>query len=235
MKKLKQKGFSAPEVLLILVVIILVALAGFYIWRGHRQATPTVAKPKQNDIAIQTCATEPELTAECAKLDNPPAGWTTYKSKQSTIRFLYPTSWRLEHPIDHTACCGSKENYYLEEVELIGPNGFQINFTVKIAHKLPLQTWACQVPLKQTNIALNDQYNLVVNGTANIELLSSNPNYLKGDDPACGSQINILPNNKLFKLTGAYAINPSGVQSVDGFLGQPEVQTARTIFGSLHQ
>ena len=63
-----QKGFSAIELVIVLVVVCLLTITGWYVYQARH-------KTNQNSI---------------------PNGWLTFKSADSNIKFSYPPSWHLK-------------------------------------------------------------------------------------------------------------------------------------------
>lgn len=75
-KKLSSKGFSAAILLLVLVVIIALGFASWYVWHNNKTAVPT---PKTS-----TTTTDPY------------ADWKTYSSQTYGVTFKYPHAWTVE-------------------------------------------------------------------------------------------------------------------------------------------
>jgi hypothetical protein len=202
-KDRKTAGFAAIEVLLALVVLIALAVAGYFVFNHSRGAKATA----------------------------PPAGWLVYKSTHSSIRFFYPKAWRLKQ----TSLAG-KPSYYLEDVSLTGPHSFALNFTLEKTHTRPSQSWSCPSHPKQTTVAINAQYNMVLTDRSGVSLLAADSKGSVPDDFACGSLINTLASDKLFKFSGGYtATGTTSTQSLESLANKPEVQIAKTIFSSLKQ
>jgi hypothetical protein len=199
----KASGFAAIEVILMGVALVVLALAGYFVF-NHSQGTKTTA---------------------------PAAGWLTYKSTHSSIQFSYPKSWQLKQ-----VSPSGQPGYYLEDISLTGPNDFTLSFTLEKTHARPLQNWSCQSPPKQTDVSINTQYKMVLTDRRGVSLLATDPKGSVPDDPACGSLINLLGSDKLFKFSGGYTTaSTASTQSIEAFANQPEVQTAKTIFSSLKQ
>src|SRR2546421_12103209 len=156
-----------------------------------------------------------------AETANPPAGWLTYKSTHSSTQFSYPKTWQLKQiPLS------GKPSYYLEDVSLTGPNKFALDFTLEETHTRPNQVWSCQLLPKQTNVAINAQYKMVLTDRSTVSLLATDPKGSVPDDYACGSLINTLAPDKLFKFSGGYTTaGAASSQSIEALANQPEVQT----------
>lgn len=161
----------------------------------------------------------------------PPAGWLIYKSTHSSIQFIYPKDWHLKQ-----LSLDGKPSYYLEDVSLTGPNDFALGFTLEKTHTRPNQTWACPSPPKQADTAINANYKMVLTDRSSLSLLATDPKGSVPDDFACGSLINTLAPDNLFKFSGGYPTGGAApTQSIETLANQPEVQTAKTIFSSFKQ
>ncbi len=239
MKKLKLKGFTTFEVLMVLLIFALIGTIGLYVWYRHDQSSQVTPPKKLPNITVQKCATEPELTLDCNQIIHPPSGWLSYQSTHSTIGFIYPENWtvKMSDVNNEPGINGPKPNYFLEDVNFTGQNGFALNFVLEKTHNPPVQNWLCATyTVKSTDVPLNTQYQLVFNGIGGLSLESTNSDNLKPDDYGCGAVINAIGDNLLFKFTGSYNdINTKSGVTQQNFLNQPEVQTAKTIFASLLQ
>lgn len=85
MKLLTQKGFSALEGLLILVVIGIIGGVGYFVFQARDQSNQTA----KNTSASQTSQTSPLETTT----NDTYAGWTTYTSRVEKMTFKYPDDW----------------------------------------------------------------------------------------------------------------------------------------------
>jgi Tfp pilus assembly protein PilE len=83
MNKISQseKGFTAVEALLIILILAVISFGGYYVW--HTQHTTT-----------NTSAT----TSTAAS--NPYVGWKFYTLKQEKLTFRYPSTWTLKNNSD---------------------------------------------------------------------------------------------------------------------------------------
>ncbi|HET8991571.1 MAG TPA: hypothetical protein VFN31_00865 [Candidatus Saccharimonadales bacterium] len=77
MGKLKnnQKGFSAVEATLILVIVILIGIVGYMVYKNHHNTTKA------------SVSSAPA---------NPYAGWKTYTDSSGVFTFKYPADWTNE-------------------------------------------------------------------------------------------------------------------------------------------
>lgn len=90
MSKLKsdQKGFSAVEVILVLVILALVGAVGVLVAKNHNKTTTA-----STTTASTTKATTP-TTAKTTTPD-PYAGWQTYTATLEPVSFKYPKDWTV--------------------------------------------------------------------------------------------------------------------------------------------
>ncbi len=87
---MRQRGFSAPQVLLMIVVVGLLAGTGWFVWQ---------AKNKTNDTLASTAksGTEPQKTDKKAgatkPTTNPTADWTSESNTPGKFSLKHPKSW----------------------------------------------------------------------------------------------------------------------------------------------
>jgi hypothetical protein len=110
MKK-NQKGFSALEGLLILVIVGLIGFVGWYVWQAKNNADDNLSSATETSNSSQSTATS-----------NPYAGWKTYTSNNEKFTFKYPSNWEL----NGEAASGNLK----EEVGLRGPNNFLMTYSL---------------------------------------------------------------------------------------------------------
>lgn len=86
MKK-NQSGFSIVEVLLVIVAILLLAGAGWYVYSSRKQASNTSSTESSNSTVSDT-----------SEAKDPYAGWKTYTINGQGVSFKYPGDWTLGDP-----------------------------------------------------------------------------------------------------------------------------------------
>ena len=91
MGKLKdgQSGFSAVEGILILVIVVLIGVVGFMVFKNHSKTKPT---PVAGTTTKSSSATTP---AKITTTPDPYAGWQTYSNSQ--VSFKYPSDWKTSN------------------------------------------------------------------------------------------------------------------------------------------
>ncbi|GEM_PF-3112623 len=83
MKK-NQKGFGAVEAMLVLVIVVLVGVAGYMVYKNHHKTTTTAS-------SANSTRTTPSSTSTKTTTD-PYAGWQSYSD--SHVSFKYPSGWQ---------------------------------------------------------------------------------------------------------------------------------------------
>jgi len=89
MKK-NEKGFSAIEGLLIVVIVGIIGFVGWYVWQ---------AKSKNNKAATDTSQVETQTskeettTQQITEQNQIPEGWVEYKNESIGFAFAYPKEW----------------------------------------------------------------------------------------------------------------------------------------------
>lgn len=83
-----QKGFSAVEALLILIIIGLLSVIGWHVWDSNK---------KTNGSA---------KIAESKPLNGNPSEWSWYEKKGAGFKFSYPKNWKITELSPYTATNG---------------------------------------------------------------------------------------------------------------------------------
>lgn len=91
MNKLKKNelGFGAVEGILILVIVLLIGVVGWFVYKN------------QNKAISSTSATTSKTASSPVKtptIVDPYAGWTTYISKAEKVSYKYPSDWKSVTP-----------------------------------------------------------------------------------------------------------------------------------------
>jgi hypothetical protein len=107
-KVLNQKGFSAFEVLLVIVALAAIGAAGYFAFQARQNAA---VKPAP-------------APAPVAKAD-PYAGWLTAKSNLDSLTFKYPSDWKIEQQ------SSDPDKFFDENIKLTSPTGFILHYTVE--------------------------------------------------------------------------------------------------------
>lgn len=84
-------GFSAFEAILVIIIIGLIVVVGYYVWHNNTKGT------NDNTVSVATTSTtQPKnQTSEQAK-PNPYAGWKTYTLPVEKLSFKYPPTWAVD-------------------------------------------------------------------------------------------------------------------------------------------
>ncbi len=93
MSKLRRNeaGFSAVEVVLVLVIVALIGVVGYMVYKNHNKTTPVTS---QQGATSKTTTPTPKPVAT-----DPPADWTTYSGSDGKISLKYPKTWVMAtHP-----------------------------------------------------------------------------------------------------------------------------------------
>lgn len=111
-----QKGFGAVEAVLILIIVILIGVVGWLVYkdRHNKGAAGTASKSSAADTSAKSGAKAPAL--------NPYAGWKTYKLTYEKLTFKYPSAWTLK---DSSASQGLTPN--ADSVTLTASDGYQVS------------------------------------------------------------------------------------------------------------
>lgn len=106
-----QKGFSAIETILVLIIVILIAAVGWLVYKDRRK--PAVTSAKSSTAKSGSAQTKPA---------DPYAGWKTYTLTYEKLTFRYPATWTLQ---DSSASQGLTPN--ADNVTLKAADGYQVS------------------------------------------------------------------------------------------------------------
>ncbi len=94
MNKIKNKGFSTIELLIILVIIAILAGVGWYVFKASKKDD----KSKSSSTSTTTDTTKSKSSTSTTKSD-PTEGWKSYSNSVGQFSFKYPSSWvEASHP-----------------------------------------------------------------------------------------------------------------------------------------
>src|SRR5665647_642488 len=94
--KIKQQGFVAIEVVVVLLIVCALCVAGWYAWKFNTSKTSTVSKK-----------TAQVSTAEI------PSDWIIYQNNDLGISFAYPKTWSFK---EHSGEPTSIKLYYVGDL-----------------------------------------------------------------------------------------------------------------------
>jgi hypothetical protein len=84
--KINEKGFSAVEGLLILIIVSIIGGAGWYVWNANNKAQDSL------DNADASSSTTANLKSKKGNFQLP-AGWQWYENKELSVKFAYPKAY----------------------------------------------------------------------------------------------------------------------------------------------
>jgi hypothetical protein len=229
-KSKNEKGFTAVEGLLIILILVLIGVVGYMVYNnGHKSKAASVSSK--------------------VSTPNPYAGWKTYTASLEPISFKYPANWNINQGPDFGPSKSSNEEY----VRLNGPirtidgTSYKFYFTlnintpqgnpnyssseVQIASSNKLTDPSYPKPLYALILNLDEQEDEVVASTANYQVGTSNMrDFVPFPTSTAGRAIN---------MGGFYQnINQNTLLnnlSLAQFASLPEVQQAEKVFSSLAQ
>lgn len=106
MKKLNSKGFSSVEGLLVLVIILVIAGVGYYVWHSQNKASNTYSSSSSGSAAV-----------------DPYASWHTVKLTTAKVSLRYPVSWKAGTVTSTSAG---------DSVALTGDNGYTLDVAYNV-------------------------------------------------------------------------------------------------------
>jgi Tfp pilus assembly protein PilE len=110
-----QKGFSAVEALLIVIIVGMLGGVGYYVWHSQKQVDNTYSQTA-NSSAVPSKKVSSK-TAPAAT--DPYAGWKNFTTQNAKVGFEYPASWTIKD-----SSTGSDDM-----LQLTGSDGFSANIS----------------------------------------------------------------------------------------------------------
>jgi hypothetical protein len=213
---MNEHGFSAVEGLLIFTIVGIIGIVGWFVYSSNNNV----------NTALNNAANVQNNLSKTTKKPVIPSGWLSYKSKNSTITFSYPSDWTLKST-DNAGI-----SYNLEGVTIAGPNSFSLRFDLEKVHP---NSAMCVTGNQNTATVLANKYYLSVENLSRMFLSLKDTSGTTSCSLSFPTSLNLIDKNTGFIFEGSYGggtSKPSGVYTVDDFLKKPEAQTAKKIFES---
>jgi hypothetical protein len=106
--KSDQKGFSAVEGLLVVLILVVIGAVGYMVYHNNHKTKASVST---------TASTKPASTAKTTTPPDPYAGWQSYSD--SHVSFKYPSGWQI----------GNGDKYATVGIGVTSPNFTSTAFT----------------------------------------------------------------------------------------------------------
>ena len=97
MKKIRnnQQGFSVVEVVLILVIVVLIGVVGWMVYKNHHKDVASSANAGSTTKSVNTSKTSINNPVTATKSSSPTANWTSFTSQDGKFSLKYPSSWTV--------------------------------------------------------------------------------------------------------------------------------------------
>jgi len=102
--KSDEQGFSAVEVILVLVIVVLIGAVGFLVYKNHNKTTK--ASVATTTTTTKPAATTPTKTTTPASTTTQPATGTVIKSADGKVAITLPTDYKMTGRTDGGSTCG---------------------------------------------------------------------------------------------------------------------------------
>ncbi len=86
-----QKGFGAVEAIIVLLVLLVLGAAGWYVWNGQQDENKSASSQTQGKNVESEPSTLPTQSKQQAS--DPTADWATYSNTAGHFSFKYPKTW----------------------------------------------------------------------------------------------------------------------------------------------
>ena len=114
------KGFSAIEGLLIVLVLAVIGFGGYYVWHTQHQS-----KTSTSIIASASSKNSPSTSKQAiTTTPNPYAGWKSYTLTDEKLSFQYPPTWQIT---DYTNTGTGNQDYHADWVTLKSNDNFEFD------------------------------------------------------------------------------------------------------------
>jgi hypothetical protein len=255
-----EKGFSAVEVILVVVIVALIGVVGWFVYKNHNKTTNLNAATSLSNKPATT--TPAKSTTATTQPSNPYAGWKTYHSiLNSGLSFMYPPTWSFT-PATQTPTpnnLGGVENdsvlYSVApttsqgQYAAIPTNVFMcVTFDEYSGNGWSTSNWNLGTPISSQQVNINGK-NLTLatyKGTAIVDGNdSSQPSPSMADEMVLfnpsdtGSGDHFIDTNNNYVVSVSAQFNcqqggfPSGTNLNQGFTQRPETATAKLIIESV--
>ncbi|HUY53156.1 MAG TPA: hypothetical protein VMV24_01100 [Candidatus Dormibacteraeota bacterium] len=88
------KGFGVVELIMAIVIVILLGVVGWYVYKNHKTTAYTAISSKTTTTTKNPITTNDSSPTKTTTIVNPYAGWKTYNSiLNSGLSFEYPANW----------------------------------------------------------------------------------------------------------------------------------------------
>jgi Tfp pilus assembly protein PilE len=121
--KYNQKGFTAVEGLLIVLILVVIGAVGYMVYHNHHKTTTAAATTTSSTKPATSTKTTTSTTTQPASTY---AGWKTYTSAEEGASFKYPANWTATVP-DYSH--GTQPPQGSDYVNINSPdNNFQVHW-----------------------------------------------------------------------------------------------------------
>jgi hypothetical protein len=233
MKKIRnnEAGFSAIELVLVIVVVALIGISGWLVYEDHHKSTTTTTTTKSTGNTITS---------------NLYAGWKSFCSSSGGLCFKYPSNWKL----DSTSVISPSGDTYVVYIpggyddggSDYGPGSYNILSisTISSTSNLKVVKAIC------TDINIPPNYDVDYFITTNSEIQQQNivagtsVNSLTSDFNNPNGNTSSAP-EKLYVSSYNNSPNVNGLDNqfttlnaAQAWFNNPEIQTAGQIIGSVY-
>jgi hypothetical protein len=227
-----EAGFSAVEAVMVLIVVALIGLVGWFVYKNHN---------KTNTPSSTTSASTTKQNTSVTKVADPYAGWNTYTATLEHVSFKYPSNWTVDNS---TPIKNANREFVGFNAPVRSINGiecqFKFSFDINTPAGIPPLSVASSTKLTDANFP-KTLYALVLNyhGLNSLtSLKASTTNYQPGSSVDGNDTIPTSTQGREIDMEGQYfQPNKNSVAyfSPSQFVAQQEVQQAEQVFSSLAQ
>jgi len=220
------KGFSAVETIMIPVIVILIGLVGWLVYKNNHKTNVATSNTKSTSTTTTTTS-------------DPYAGWKTGTTKYEKLSYKYPSNWNL---VDNSET-GSKYPFQpgADDLYLLSPTGSRIHIFVGVG------SGTSDVVVGSTPITFlggSDYLNASVDSKN-----YADPNALVFDECIATNPTYALPNIRTKNITSstdaggnvtgepvrmAFCFSPLSPSTPESIKSSADFATAKLIFESMH-
>lgn len=86
-----EKGFGAVEAVMALVIVVLIGVIGWMVYKNHNKASNVTSSSTTSKSTVNANSSSVKTTS------NPYAGWKTYTATLQPVSFKYPKDWTIDN------------------------------------------------------------------------------------------------------------------------------------------
>ncbi len=181
----QQKGFTAIEGLLLLVIIGMLGFTGWFVWHSQQSTSKTNQQSVLDSNPVSpTTKGGKQFTQPTTQKSDPYAAWKTFTSKAEKFSIRYPSNWKVDN-WSTTDCANGPNGQCYEAYDFIAPNGLRVRYNQTLAASRTDDRGACGHGSACDDQKVYSLDNFKVVNYGNVEFVKLLPDALSNDPTNC--------------------------------------------------